>query len=203
MKIPCPEHQGNARQRCERLLHELANSPAELADLQDYAELRLTRLFLPRTLGEEIVQRAFLCLLQGLESEKQGRRPRAQDVATPATFKKYMHSVVYSLIEAVARSHEVRLPHLPIAEAGLGEGSGGVAIEAMSSTVDEVHWRGLKRKLFERLRAHTPHYLRTTIEAWEPDFLFAERIPTPGPRRYATEVRKAAAKIVRGLGGIR
>jgi hypothetical protein len=196
-------HQGNAREkRCERLLHEFANSRAELEDLRNYAELRLTRLFLPPTLGEEIVQRAFLRVLQGLESGREGRRPRPQDLLTPATFKKYMHSVIYSLIEAVARSHEVRLVHVPIAEAGLGECSGGVIIASTSSTVDEVHLQDLKRALFERLRERTPRYLQTTIEAWEQVFLSSDRIPSPGPRRYATEVREVAAKIVRELGGI-
>jgi hypothetical protein len=203
MTNPSPEHQGNARQACERLLHKIANSPAELADLRDYAELRLTRMYLPPTLGEDIVQRAFLCVLQGLESGKDGRRPRPDEVANSESFKKYLHRVIYSLIEAVGRCHEIRLVHVPVAEAGLGECSGGAIIASSNSTVDEVHLQDLKRMLFERLRERTPRYLQTTIEAWERVFLSSDRIPTPGPRRYGTEVRLAAAKIVRELGGIR
>jgi hypothetical protein len=200
MKIRNSEHRGNARENCERLIHELANSPAKLADLRVYAQLRLIRLYLPPTLREDIVQKAFFCVLQGLESEREGRRPRPEEMASSESFKKYMHRVIYSLIEAVSRCHQVRVVHVPIAEAGLGEGSGGAVVASKSSTIDEVHMQDLKQMLFERLRKRTPGYLRPTIDAWEEVFLSSERIPTPGPRRYATEVRQAAAKIVRELG---
>jgi hypothetical protein len=56
--------------------------------------------------------------------------------------------------------------------------------------------------LFNKLRERAPKHLLPTIDAWEKVSDETDRIPTPGPRRYATKVREMAAEIVQEIDGI-
>jgi hypothetical protein len=194
-----------ARQVIVRLT-ELAENSAEL---KQFAEARLLRMSCPASLAEDVLQRAFQSVLQGLETEH-GRKPRREDVESSAVFMCYMRGVINSQLYAMMRQREFNFAHLPVRdgregrEGDLGERERGVVLGAPETVRTEAHVEDLKRMLFGKLHAQARPALLPTIRAWERVFEYTDRIPDGGrPRKYVAEVRELAQQIVHELGGLR
>lgn len=197
-KTPIP---GAASQITQRLSELAENS----IPLQKFAEGRLARLPMDSALAEDLVQRAFLSVIMGLETN-QGRKPNAHEVASPEAFLNYMKGVVTSLLDGMLRQREFHCFHLPLEEEDndLGKSDWGMELGAPEAVRSQAHLADLKQQLFPRLRSQAHWTLWPTIDAWEQCFEFSDRVPDVAGRhrKYVMEVRKLAAAIIEDLGGI-
>ncbi len=184
------------RARCEVRLNEL--SPADITNLTEFAERRLAAKGLNPSAGEDVTQRALVAILQGLESDRGGRKPRLVDLDNKDSFLNFVRGAISSVVEAMGRKWQFRSDHVPWED---GIARTGEATALSPSRIAELS--DLRDQLFPRLRARAPRRLMRTIDAWEEVFTESDRIPAPVHRRYVTEVKGLAQEVITELGGIR
>lgn len=183
------------RKLTEARLNELQT--ADITNLTEFAERRLSAMGLNPVTGADVTQRALAAILQGLESDQRGRVPRLVNIESKDAFLNYVRGAISSGIEAMSRKPQFRVEHEP-----WQDGHAGSTDPHSLSPAAVAQLSDLKAQLFQRLRARAPSRLRPTIDAWESVFLHSDRIPAPGHRRYVGEVKNLARKIVTDLGGI-
>jgi hypothetical protein len=192
MKVP---YQPELKALCEARLQEFTG--ADSADLTEFAECRLIVLGASPTMGEDLRQRALQQVLQGLETDQGGRRPRLVDLVNKPAFLNYLRGVISSLVFGMTTKTEF------LAECTSGYDD---AIAAPNddggAAVKEAELNDLRDQLFPRLRARAPKRLLPTIDAWEPVFALSDRIPARGQRTYVREVRNLAKEVLSELGGL-
>jgi len=179
---------------CQMRLTEITD--ADSAALTQFAECRLMAVGVASSYGEDVTQRAFQAVLEGLEIRRHGRRPRLQDIESKSAFQNYMRGVISSTIGVMTRKRGFRSEHLQWDDNIHTMVPGG-----RSPTVEAV-MRNLQEELFPRLRARAPRRLLPTIAAWESVFLYSDRIPAIGQRKYVREVQKLAQEVITDLGGL-
>ncbi len=189
--MKCPESE--LAVLCETRLREFTK--ADSADLTEFAECRLVVNGISPTNGEDLTQRAIQLVLQGLEMDKGGRRPRLVDVTDKPAFLNYLRGIISSLVYGMTRKSGfgtrcIRLEDVDTAEAPHDNGA----------SVRDVELGDLRDQLFPRLRARAPARLHPTINAWEAVFTQTDRIPAPVQRRHAREVQDLARKVLTELG---
>ena len=185
-----------SRVRCEVRLNEL--SPADLANLTEFAERRLVALGLNPSAGDDATQHALMAILQGMESDQGGRKPRPVDLENKDTFVNFVRGVISSIIEGMGRKRQFRMEH-KVWEDGIAVASEG----AEPTPCERAEVTDLRDQLFPRLRARAPKRLRRTIDAWEAVFTQSDRIPARGHRRNVGEVKDLAQQVISELGGLR
>ena len=179
---------------CHIRLAEITD--ADSAALTQFAKCRLMAVGIASSYGEDVAQRAFQAVLEGLEIRRHGRRPRLLDIESKAAFQNYMRGVISSTIGVMMRKRGFRSEHLQWDDNIHPRAPGGRA------SACELEMRDLREQLFIRLRARAPRRLLRTIDAWESVFLYSDRIPARGHRIYVSEVRNLAKEVIRELGGL-
>lgn len=179
---------------CEARLGEFTR--ADSADLAEFAECRLIVNGISPTNGEDVTQRALQLVLQGLESDQGGRRPRLVDLTDKSAFMNYLRGIISSLVYGMTHKS--------------GFGADCTFNEDDEEQTDLVHdqgagaktpeWNDLRDQMFPRLRARAPSRLHPTINAWEAVFTQADRIPAPMGPDHAREVRNLARTVLTELG---
>jgi hypothetical protein len=143
-----------------------------------------------------VTQRALQLVLQGLETDQGGRRPRLVDLANKSAFLNYMRGIISSLVYGMTHKSGfgaecmLREDDEEMEEFTHDGGAGAKAVE----------WNDLRDQLFPRLRARAPQRLLCTINAWESVFTQSDRIPAPEQRRQVREVRDLARKVLSEIG---
>ncbi len=181
---------------CETRLREF--TAADSADLSEFAECRLIVNGISPTNGEDVTQRALQLVLQGLETDKGGRRPRLVDLTDKSAFLNYLRGVISSVVYGMTRKS--------------GFGADCTFDEDDEELNEFVHDSGtgartlelndLRDQLFPRLRARAPKRLLPTLEAWEPVFTQSDRIPARGQRSYVREIRALTKDVLSEIGGL-
>jgi hypothetical protein len=184
------------RARCEVRLSEL--SPADIANLTEFAERSLKAKGLNPSAGEDVTQRALVAILRGLESDQGGRMPRLVNLENKETFLNFVRGAVSSIAYAMGRSPQSRTDYEPWQDS-----LAVVNAEDPLTPAKDAELSDLRDQLFLRLRARAPRCLTRTIDAWEPVFTESDRIPSPGHRVHVVEVKRLAQEIITELGGIR
>jgi hypothetical protein len=189
--LPTEYHAG-----CEARLNELLQS--DITNLTEFAERTLAGQGLNPAAGEDVTQRSLALILQGLESDQNGRVPRLMDTENKDAFLNYLRGVISSVIEAMGRKREFRIEHKQWRdEVDLSD-------DRTNLTPAQIaEWNDLRDQLFQRLRERAPRSLTGIVNAWEPVFVESDRIPAHGHPRNVGKVKKLAKKIVTELGGIR
>ena len=145
-----------------------------------------------------MTQRALQLVLQGLETDQGGRRPRLVDLDNKPEFLNYLRGIISSLIYGMTRKSgfgaECMLHEDDEERAALMNDGGASAQDA--------EWNDLRDQLFPRLRAQAPKRLLPTIDAWEAVFIHSDRIPAPKKRKYAWEIRNLAQKVLSEVDGL-
>jgi DNA-directed RNA polymerase specialized sigma24 family protein len=185
------------RSLCETRLDEIAAT--DIATLTQFAECRLMALGCSPSSGEDLAQRAFLAVIQGLETDRGGRRPRLVDVESKDAFTNYLRGVVASMVEAMTRKQEFRSEHVPLDDELLES----AVPDGGRSPAEQAELSDLAEQLFPRLLARAPHRLVGSIQEWESIFSESDRIPAHGHPRNPGEVKELARQVVTELGGIR
>jgi hypothetical protein len=176
---------------CETRLEEITR--ADSTDLTEFAEHRLMSVGISPSSGEDVTQRAFQLVLQGLESDQGGRKPRLEDLVNKTAFINYMRGIISSIVHGMTVKCGFQVEHTQWNdETPVADGAGG-------SPADDAEFDELRARLFQRLRARAPKRLLSTIEAWEPVCHQSDRIPTPKSRKYARQTRELAQKVLPGL----
>ena len=178
---------------CENRLNEI--TPTDTADLAEFAECRLVALGVPPSWGQDVTQKAFQLVLQGLETEQIGRRPCLEDLKDRLSFLNFLRGIISSLAHAMTVKSWFK------AEQMLDDGA-PIPDEAGRSPAQRAEFSDLRDQLFIRLRKRAQPCLRSTIDAWESVFDESDRIPTPVSRKNGHEVRSLAKKILTELDGI-
>lgn len=180
---------------CELRLGEI--TPADIATLTRFAACRLASFGASPSGGEDVAQRAFLAVLQGLETDQGGRRPRLVDVADEPSFENYLRGIVNSIAEGMTRTRKFGAQqtewndNLPCERP-----------EAQSPSRD-AQLSDLEGQLFQRLRERAPRRLIPTIDGWRSVFPYSDQIPSiRGRRKYVAQVRELAGTILSELGGL-
>ncbi|HWQ93099.1 MAG TPA: hypothetical protein VN673_15600 [Clostridia bacterium] len=181
---------------CETRLREF--TAADSADLSEFAECRLIVNGISPTNGEDVSQRALQLVLQGLESDRGGRRPRLVDLTDKSAFLNYLRGIISSLVYGMTRKS--------------GFGADCTLDEDHEEQADFVHdhgaaakaleWNDLRDQMFPRLRARAAVRLLPTIDAWEKVFTESDRIPAPVRREHVREVKDLARKVLTELDGL-
>jgi len=180
---------------CENRMADITG--ADRRSLLHFAECRLMRMGIESSYGEDVTQRAFEVVMIGLRSKESGRKPRLQDVRNLPAFLNYMRGVISSLLYALTKNKEfqasqyllISLTTLPANES--------------SSPALQAELTDLRDEMFLRLRSRAPLRLRETIDAWEAVFIYSDRIPAPGSRKYIRELRMLAKEVLVELSAIR
>jgi hypothetical protein len=192
MKVP---YQPELKALCEARLQEFTG--ADSADLTEFAECRLIVLGASPTMGEDLTQRALQQVLQGLETDQGGRRPRLVDLVNKPAFLNYLRGVISSLVFGMTTRSEF----LACSTAGYDDAIAGPNDDG-GAAVKDAELTDLRDQLFPRLRARASKRLLPTINAWEPVFTLSDRIPARGQRSYVREVRNLAKEVLSELGGL-
>jgi hypothetical protein len=182
------------RALCEARLCEL--NKVDMNNLTEFAERRLAAAGLNPAAGEDVIQRAMVAILQGLESDQGGRVPRLMDIENQSAFLNYSRGVISSIIEAMGRKRELRAVHEPLEDSVIPAHRSPVSPAELAELSD------LKSELFSRLRIRAPQRLQRTLDAWESVFTESDRIPAPGHRKYIREVKELAQTIIAEIGGL-
>jgi hypothetical protein len=180
---------------CETRLREITK--VDSADLTEFAECRLIVLGVSPSSGEDLTQRAFQQVLQGLETDQGGRQPRLVDVANKPAFLNYLRGVISSLVYGMTTKCGFRAEHRQWDDEMPAPGGTG------NAPAKDVELNDIRNQLFPRLRALAPSRLLPTIAAWESVFEHTDRIPTRGKRANGREVKNLAKKVLSELGAIR
>jgi hypothetical protein len=180
---------------CETRLDEITK--ADSANLTEFAECRLVALGVSPSHGEDMSQRAFQQVLQGLETDQGGRRPCLEDLVDKPAFLNYLRGVISSLIYGMTSKCGFRTTHKAWEDEMLTPSGGG------PSPAKEAELNDIRDQLFRGLRAHAPRRWLRSINEWEPVFVYSDRIPSRGHRKYAREIKRRARKVLSDLGGIR
>jgi len=190
MKVP---YQPELKALCETRLQEFTG--ADSADLTEFAECRLIVFGASPTLGEDLTQRALQQVLQGLETDQGGRRPRLVDLENKPAFLNYLRGVISSLVFGMTTKREFIANYSSGYDDAIAspDDDGGAAVKH-AELID------LRDQFFPRLRARAPKRLLPTIDAWEPVFTLSDRIPVRGQRTYVREVRNLAKEVLSELG---
>jgi len=192
MKVP---YQPELKALCEARVHELTG--VDSTDLTEFAECRLHARHASTTLGKDMSQEAVRQVLQGLETDQGGRRPRLVDLVNKPAFLNYLRGVVSSLI--YAKTRQPGFSPAPLLEddddTAEPRHDDGAAVKA-----GELN--DLRDQLFPRLRARAPKRLFPTLDAWEAVFTESDRIPAPGQRSYVREIRALAKEVLSEIGGL-
>jgi hypothetical protein len=193
-----------SRKACEARLQEIRED--DIAGLKNFAEYRLMSLGRSSDEGEDIVQFALAAVVQGLESEDLGRRPRLQDVVDKRAFILYLQGIIVSRIQCETKSRRIKAyhQHTPIAEdAGQAARGEGVVLRAPTPTAaEQAALNDFQSELFARLRQRAPQRLRATLEEWEKVFQDSDAIPSPSFRKYRVELRGLAREVLEEIGGL-
>lgn len=192
-----------SRKACETRLQELRQKDIER--LTDFAEFRLASLGRSIDDGEDMVQQALAAVVQGLESNELGRRPRPQDVADKTSFLLYLQGVIVSRIQCETKSRRIKAYHRHTPIAGdVSEGiEAGICLVSPTPTASEqASIDDLQDELFTRLRKRAPERLRATLEEWEKIFQESAEIPAPTFRKYRVELRSLAQEVMGEIGGL-
>lgn len=179
---------------CEARLNEIEE--ADRANLQEYAECRLVVLGASPRYGEDVTQRAFQLVLQGLEMGQDGRKPRMTDVVNKPAFLNYLRGVISSVAYGIIRKSGFRAEHKPWDDDRPGTAAPGNSPE-QNAELNEFRYQ-----FFQRLRKRAPERLLSTIDAWESVFTETDRIPAPSRREYVAEVRNLAKEVISEIEGI-
>lgn len=192
MKVP---YQPELKALCETRLNEFTR--ADSADLTEFAECRLMVHGASPTLGEDMTQRALQQVLQGLETDQGGRRPRLVDLVNKPAFLNYLRGVISSLVFGMTSKRGFTAGCMPGYDDNIvrPNDDGGAAVK-------DAELNDLRDQLFPRLRARAPKRLLPTIDAWESVFTHSDRIPAPGQRTYVREVRDLAKEVLSEIGGL-
>jgi len=180
---------------CEIRLNEITK--ADYASLEEFAECRFVTLRVSPSYAEEVTQGAFQQVLQGLETDQGGRKPRLEDLFSKPAFLNYLRGVITSIIYGMVTKCGFRMAHKAWHDEILTPGGGGV------SPAKDAELNDLRDQLFRRLRAHAPRRWLRSIDEWESVFAYCDRIPSKGHRKYAGEIKRQARKVISDLGGIR
>ena len=180
---------------CELRLNEITD--ADCASLEEFAECRLVPMRISPSYGQDVTQLAFQQVLQGLETDQGGRKPRLEDLFSKPAFLNYLRGVISSIIHGMTTKGGFRTAHKPWDDEMLTPDGGGVS-PAMDAELND-----LRDQLFRRLRAHAPRRWLRSIDEWESVFAYCDRIPSKGHRKYAGEIKRQARKVISDLGGIR
>jgi hypothetical protein len=179
---------------CEARLQELTG--ADIADLTEFAECRLVMHGAPPAMGEDVTQRAFQQVLQGLETDQGGRRPRLVDLTNKPAFLNYLRGVISSLVNWMTSKSGFA------AGCALRDDDLAESCDDGGASAKDAELNDLRDQLFPRLRARAPKRLLATLDAWEPVFTQSDRIPAPGQRSYVREVRDLAKEVLAEIGGL-
>jgi hypothetical protein len=136
---------------CETRLDEITE--ADSANLTEFAECRLVTLGVSPSYGEDMTQRAFQQVLQGLETDQGGRRPCLEDLVDKPAFLNYLRGVISSLIYVMTSKCGFRTTHKAWEDEMLTPSGGG------ASPAKEAELNDIRDQLFRRLRAHAPSSL--------------------------------------------
>ena len=182
--------------RCEARLREF--TAADSADLTEFAECRLIVHGISPCNGEDVTQRALQLVLQGLETDQGGRRPRLVDLDNKSAFLNYLRGIISSLVYAMTHKSGFG------AECMLREDDEETAalMNDGGASAQDAEWNDLRDQLFPRLRAQAPKHLLPAIDAWEAVFIQSDRIPAPKKRKYAWEIRNLAQKVLSEVDGL-
>jgi len=194
MKTP---YQSELTALCETRLRDFTR--ADSADLTEFAECRLVVHGISPSNGEDVTQRALQLVLQGLETDRGGRRPRLVDLESKPAFLNYLRGIISSLI------HGMTVKSGFGAETELRDDNRNKPLAAQDdagSAIARLELNDLRDQLFPRLRARAPKRLQPTIDAWEAVFPDSDRIPAPSRREYASEVRNLAQAVLSEIGGL-
>ena len=184
------------RTRCEVRLSELERR--DITNLTEFAERTLVSRGLNPSAGEDVTQLALMAILQGLESDRNGRVPRPVDLENKDTFVNYVRGAVSSIIEGMGRKQMFRAEHEPWEDDQASPEDRFTPTPAQTAEMTD-----LKDQLFLQLRQRAPRPLQRTIDAWESVFTQSDRIPAGGHRRNVGRVKNLAQTIISELGGIR
>jgi hypothetical protein len=193
MKTP---YQPELKALCEARLREFTR--ADSADLTEFAECRLIVRGASPCIGEDVTQRALQQVLQGLETDQGGRRPRLVDLEDKPAFLNYLRGAISSLVYGMTHKSgfgadcEMR---------GDGEDP-AVCVDDGGVCAKGPELNDLRVQLFARLRERAPKRLLPTIDAWESVFEHSDRIPAPGQRSYVREVRNLTKEVLSEIGGL-
>ena len=179
---------------CEARLREITG--ADCAELTEFAECRLVIHGAPPAMGEDVTQRAFQQVLQGLETDQGGRRPRLVDLGNKSSFLNYLRGVISSLVNWMTSKNGFGAA-CALREDDLAESNDDGGASAKVAELND-----LRDQLFPRLRARAPKRLFPTIDAWESVFAHTDRIPAPGQRSYVREIRTLAKEVLSEIGGL-
>jgi hypothetical protein len=177
---------------CEARLSEI--DEADNASLAEFAECRLVVLGVSPSYGQDITQRAFQQVLQGLETDQGGRRPCLENVIDKPTFMNYLRGVISSIIFGMTSKCGFRTEHRPWDDELATRHDAGI------SPSKQAEFNDLRDQLFRRLRAHAPKRWLPSIDAWETTVEYSDRIPTKGHRKYGREIKHLAQEVLSELG---
>jgi hypothetical protein len=156
--------------------------------------------------GEDIVQFALGAVVQGLESDQLGRRPRPKDVGDKESFFLYLEGIIVSRIQCETKSRRIKAyhRHSPIAEErDPDDRDQGMVVASPTRTASEqAALDDLQQELFMRLRERAPQRLRPTLDEWEKVFQESDEIPTPTFRKSRVQLRSLAREVLKEIGGI-
>ena len=178
---------------CETRLREFTR--ADSADLAEFAECRLIVNGISPTNGEDVTQRALQLVLQGLETDQGGRRPRLVDLTDKPAFLNYLRGIISSLVYGMTRKSGFGAQCIWLEDDDTAE-----ANHDNGASVRNMELSDLRDQLFPRLRARAPARLHPTINAWEAVFTQTDSIPAPVRRKHVREVKDLAKKVLTELG---
>ena len=170
----------------------------DFSDLSKFACHQLTRVGLPSSDADDIVQEAIATLAIGTSSKLKGRHPRKRDLQSSDSFNRYLKGVIRSLIHTQRCLLENQHPHAPWKDE-IGELIGFTDSDS-GQIHNEVAFKDLLDQLFSRLRARAPARLFDILNAWRAQQFDCERIPVLGMhRRLRCELRALAAQVLHEL----
>lgn len=174
----------------------------DLADLADYATRRLKRVGLTALEGEDIAQDALQAILEGLEEAKQGRHPRACDVASKLAFMDYVGGVINSLVTVERRKAVHDVKHYSVTrDPRTDDETPQPELATTESVTGDVAISDLQSAFFARLwpracPAMTPH-----LQEWEATWRRSDQIPVPIPqRRLRGKIKVLAREVLSEIG---
>ena len=179
---------------CEARLNEITE--ADNANLTEFAECRLVVVGVSPSYGQDITQRAFQQVLQGLETDQDGRRPCLDDLIDKPAFLNYLRGVISSNIFAMTTKcgFKKEAGHKPWHD------EMPTAFDAGTSPGKRAEFSDLRDQLFRRLRKRAPKRWLRSIDAWELTVEYSDRIPTKGHRKYGGEIKHLAQEVLSELG---
>ena len=179
---------------CETRLNEITETDTN--DLTEFAECRLVALGASPSHGEDVSQRALLLILQGLGTGQGGRRPRLEDLRDKPAFLNYVRGAISSIVHGMTTKSDFKAQQPP-------RDDDAPALDAADdSPAEHAELADLRDQIFTRLRKRAQPHLQQTIDAWEAVFTESDRIPTPGSRKSAHEVRLLAKDILSQIDGM-